>query len=120
MNATQTNDCGPSHRNRLPTLLDAYDSSIRKVQANFQELKEVEEIMKKLPQYEHVYKTAYKPHIDRTRRVLETVQRAGGGVLTSSGISLSKNDTETVRVALITLRASVDAVKESLSPYLQV
>ena len=98
-------------------LLDNYATCLRKVQEHWIQLQGAAERMRTNAQGRRVW-TVYEAHVARTERVLLTVQRSGGGVWTSHGISLSTNDSNAVTVALATLRASVDTVREILSLYL--
>ena len=98
-------------------LLDNYATCLRKVQEHWIQLQGAAERMRTNAQGRRVW-TVYEAHVSRTERVLLTVQRSGGGVWTSHGISLSTNDSNAVTVALATLRASVDTVREILSLYL--
>jgi len=106
------------HSPGLHNSLDEYASYLRGVQGNWQRLQNVQESLCDFPEYRRVA-TLYKAHVERTQRVLQTVQRAGGGVYSPQGISFAINDNETVTVALATLRASIDSVRDVLSIYLK-
>ena len=99
--------------------LDDYISALRNVQTNFTEIRKVEKTMRNVPHFRRLW-SVFKEHTDRTLRVLRTVQQAGGGVWSSyHGISLSQNDSDTVTVALATLRASIDSMREVLTAYVK-
>jgi hypothetical protein len=103
----------PPHR-----ILQDYDTRVRRVQEHRVQLESIKDSLQHgLPQYRLVF-AVYQAHVERTRRVLQTVQQAGGGVWSSHGLSLAVNDSDTVTVALTTLRASVQTVRDALAPHL--
>lgn len=103
----------------VPTILqDEYTVCLQRLQALWQQMQDLEVRLQQVSAYRRVA-TVYKDHVERTQRVLLTVQRAGGGVWSSShGIPLTTNDGDTVTVALATLRASIETVQDVLSMYL--
>ena len=113
LNAAASQDDNDNAR-RQEILLDEYSASLRKVQDHWVKLQDANEKLAAIPAYRRV-STVYKAHTERTERILLTVQRSGGGVWTPNGISLSPNDSDTVTVALATLRASVDSVRDVVS-----
>jgi hypothetical protein len=104
----------PPHR-----ILQDYNTRVRRVQEHRVQLELLQASLQEgLPQYRLVF-AVYQAHVERTRRVLQTVQQAGGGVWSSHGLSLAdNNDSDTVTVALTTLRASVETVRDALAPHL--
>ena len=98
--------------------LGEYNACLHRVQGNWERLQQMQEIMQTTPDYRRIW-TVYKAHVERTKRVLQTVQRAGGGVWSSQGVPLGTNDSDTVTVGLATLRASIDSVREVLVLYLK-
>uniref|UniRef100_A0A7S3KXU5 Uncharacterized protein n=1 Tax=Amphora coffeiformis TaxID=265554 RepID=A0A7S3KXU5_9STRA len=102
----------------LPNSLDEYASCLRNVQDNWQQLQNLQNRLQDVSEYRCV-ETLYKAHVERTQRVLRTVQRAGGGVYSLQGISVTSNDSETVTVGLATLRASIDTIRDVLCMYLK-
>lgn len=132
----------PLHR-----ILEDYDKCLKRVQENFRALQKIgaglrprrgeslgsddhrnksnnnnnpqKELASSSSSFRRV-ETVWKAHVERTQRILMTVQRAGGGTWSSSsyGIPLSNNDSDTVTVALATLRASVETVRDALMPLL--
>lgn len=117
LNAAASKDDDDNARHQ-EILLDEYSASLRKVQGHWFKLQQSNKKLAAIPAYRRV-STDYKAHTERTERILLTVQRSGGGVWTSHGISLSPNDSDTVTVALATLRASVDAVRDVVSLYVR-
>lgn len=100
------------------SLVDEYSTCLRRVQDNWIKLKSKRDKMQNISELRRVW-TVYQAHVARTERVLLTVQRSGGGVWTTHGLSLSLNDSDTVTVALATLRASVEDVQQVLSMYVK-
>ena len=103
------------HRDEgLLIVLEEYNSSLRKVQENWVEIQKLQEVLSSVDSYRPIW-LVYKAHVDRTRRVLQTVQGAGGGIWSCHGIPLSSSDIDVVTLGLATLRASIDTVTQVLS-----
>lgn len=114
-----TADAPATKRHLLERLVDKYNTCLRRVQDHRDNLQEMKVLLQNnKSKFRRVVAVACKEHAERSQRVLATVQRAGGGVWSSPhGIALSANDSDTVTVALATLRASIDALRDVLKSY---
>ena len=120
LNATTPSSRKQEGDGALHDALDEYSTCLRRVQRHWERLQQMEQTLQTMSECRRLW-AVYKSHVERTERVLQTVQHAGGGgVWSSHGVPLAGvNDSNTVTVALATLRASIDAVREVLLLYLK-
>jgi hypothetical protein len=128
-----SNDRTTSTQRHIANLLDDYQAKLQQVQQHWIDLKSLnDEIAPQAADPPHLGRRRrrhifllYQAHVERTGRILQTLQSAGGedrwGPMdiplppTSNTVD---DESDMVLVALSTLRASVATVEESLTPLL--